>query len=336
MRYIAILFFGVIMLLSSCTQKKYYRNEGFMFGTTYHIVYEHTQDVHGRIRERLNEYDASLSTYNKSSLISRINRNETDQTDSLLAHVIREAFKFNELSDGYFDITIAPLANAWGFGFTNAEDITPQLVDSLLTFTGMGKISITDDGRVIKSDPRIMLEASALAEGYGIDVAGILLESLGIENYMVELGGEVRMKGKNPKGCNWNIGIDKPIDDANPVEREIQIILSLTDCSVSTSGNYRKFVVKDGQKYSHTINPKTGYPVDNTLLSTTVVAPNTLTSDGMSTSLMVVGLAKASELVETLPGIEAYFIYADSLGNIKTSMSSGFASFIKEEIESEK
>ncbi len=320
----------LILTTASCTRNEYYRNEGDIFGTTYHIIYEHNKDIHGQIKIRFKEYDASMSTYNKASLISRINRNETDTADTLLINVVNKAMEFNRLSDGQFDITIAPLANAWGFGFSNAENITPQLIDSLLQITGMDKIKL-ENGKIVKNDPRIKLETSALAEGYGVDVIGMLLDDMGIKNYMVEVGGEVRMRGMNPHGTKWNIGIDKPIDDPTGENREIQIILNLTDCSVSTSGNYRKFFIKDGKKYSHSINPKTGYPVDNTLLSTTVVAPNTITSDGMATTLTLLGVERAKELAERLPGIEAYFIYSDSLGNITTTMTSGFEALIKKQ-----
>lgn len=322
----------MLFIASSCTKKEYVRNEGMIFGTTYHIIYEHDKDIHDLIKIRFNEYDASMSTYNKSSLISRVNRNETDTTDTLLSNVITKAYEFNRLSDGQFDITIAPLANAWGFGFANAENITPSLIDSLLQITGMDKIRL-ENGKIIKDDPRIKLETSALAEGYGVDVIGVLLEQNGITNYMIEVGGEVRMRGLNPKGTKWNIGIDKPIDDPTAENREIQIILNLTDCSVSTSGNYRKFFVKDGKKYSHSINPKTGYPVDNTLLSTTVIAPNTITSDGMATTLTLLGVEKAMKLAESLPDIEAYFIYSDSTGNMQTAMTEGFEKLIKKEAE---
>lgn len=322
--------FLLLFLACACTPKKYHRNEGYIFGTTYHIVYQYNKDLHDTIRARFNAYDASMSTYNKASLISRVNRNETDVPDSLLTAVIQKAQELNALSDGAFDITIAPLANAWGFGFSKADSITPELIDSMLQFTGMHRLRI-ENGRIIKDDPRIMLETSAVAEGFGVDYVGLLLESLGIENYMVEVGGEVRMKGKNPKGTNWNIGIDKPIDDPMAQNREIQVILSVTDCAVSTSGNYRKFFVKDGKKYSHTIDPKTGFPVSHNLLSTTVVAPDCIASDGLGTTFMVLGLEKGMALAETLPNVEAYFIFSDSLGHVNTAMTSGFDTLIKKE-----
>lgn len=318
----------LLILLSGCNKKSYFKNEGFVFGTTYHIVYENNQDVHELIRTRFKEYDGSMSTYNKSSLISRVNRNETDQADSLLTNVITKAFELNRLSDGGFDITIAPLANAWGFGFSKADSVTQTLIDSLLIFTGMDKIRL-DGNRVVKNDSRIMLETSALAEGYGVDVIGVLLEGMGITNYMVEVGGEVRLRGKNPKGAKWSIGIDKPIDDSDAESRELQEILLLTDRAVSTSGSYRKFFMKEGKRYSHTINPKTGYPVFHNLLSTTVVAHDCISTDGLATCFMVLGLDKALPLAESLPDVEAYFIYADSLGNLQTAMTSGFDKLIK-------
>ena len=319
----------LILLLSSCSKNEYHRNEGYIFGTTYHIVYEYDKDIHDRIVHRFNAYDASMSTYNKASLISRVNRNETDQADSLLTAVFVKAQELNQLSDGAFDITIAPLANAWGFGFSNGDSISQSLVDSLLQFTGMHHIRL-ENGKIIKDDPRVMLETSAVAEGFGVDVIGMLLEGFGIQNYMVEVGGEVRVKGKNPKGQNWSIGIDKPIDDPEAQDRQIQEILSVTDCAVSTSGNYRKFFIKDGKKYSHTINPKSGYPVTHNLLSATVVAPNCISTDGLCTTFMVLGLEKALPLANSLPNVEAYFIFSDSTGQFNTAMTDGFGKLIKE------
>ena len=320
----------LLLLLSGCSKNEYHRNEGYIFGTTYHIIYEYDKDLHESIRTRFNDYDASMSTYNPASLISRVNRNETNEPDSLLTTVFLKAQELNMLSDGAFDITIAPLANAWGFGFSNKDSMTQALIDSLLQFTGMHHVRL-ENGRIVKDDPRVMLETSALAEGFGVDVIGVLLEGFGIRNYMVEVGGEVRMKGKSPRGSNWNIGIDKPIDDPEAQNRQIQDILSVTDCAVSTSGNYRKFFIKDGKKYAHTINPKTGYPVTHNLLSTTVVAPNCISSDGLCTSLMVLGLDKGMALAQSLPNVEAYFIYADSTGMLKTAMTDGFEKLIKQE-----
>lgn len=323
------LYLLLLATVTSCRPSASYRsNEGFVFGTTYHITYSHTSDLHQAITERFNDYDQSLSTYNPQSLISRINRNETDQTDSLMARVIQKAFEVNRLSQGAFDITIAPLANAWGFGFAKADSITPNLIDSLKQITGMHHLKWAHN-RLTKDDPRVMLETSALAEGFGVDVIGMLLESHGIHHYMVEVGGEVRARGQNAKGTPWRIGIDKPIDDPTAQQREIQEIVHITHGAVSTSGNYRKFYLKDGKKYAHIIDPHTGYPVSHNLLSVTVIAPDCITSDALSTAFMVLGLEKALPLAETMDDIEVYFIYTDSLGVMQTTMTSGFEKLLQ-------
>jgi len=314
-----------ILTFTSCqgNAKKYYFDEGPIFGTFYHMVYEHTGDdnLHEDIMAKLNEFDLSLSTYKPQSVISRVNNNDTSV---VLDHYFLTTFKRGEeisrITDGAFDMTVAPLVNAWGFGFKNKLDPEMIPVDSLLEVVGYTKVRL-EGGKVVKDDPRIMFDASAIAKGYGVDVVADLLELNGVTNYMVEIGGEIRAKGKNDKGRIWRVGIDKPIDDPSTMSREIQDVIQLGNGALATSGNYRQFYIKDGKKYAHTIDPRLGYPVQHSLLSASVFAPDCMLADAYATSFMVLGLEKSIELVEKDSLLKAYFIYTDSLGNYKTYVS---------------
>jgi thiamine biosynthesis lipoprotein len=319
-----------IFILNSCNEKqdKYQRNEGLIFGTTYHIIYEHTKDIHDDIRKELVNFNKSLSTYENNSVISKVNRNEPVELDDYFIKCFKKAKEVSEKTDGAFDITVAPLVNAWGFGFSKKDSVSQQLVDSLLQYVGMDKVHLVD-GRIEKKYPEIMLDASAIAKGYGVDVVADYLESKGVENYLVEIGGELRVKGKNAKGTAWRVGIDKPIDDPKVLHRELQEIIKLTSGALATSGNYRNFYIKDGKKYAHTIDPQTGYPVQHELLSASVYAPDCMTADAYATAFMVLGLDKAKEIVRKEPDLEAYFIYrSDDSDSLKIFYTEGFGKMI--------
>ena len=329
---IALLIAGQILM--SCNQKlktTYISFGGFTQGTTYHITYESIDsiDYKDEIEYLLTEFDTSLSNYNPQSVISKINRNELDKTDMYLNVVLQKAEEVYKSTNGAFDITVAPLVNAWGFGFKNKEKMSDAKVDSILNFIGFDKISIKDS-IIIKHDPRIMLDMNAIAQGHSVDVIADFLEQKGITNYLVEIGGEVKTKGLNSKGKTWKIGIDKPFDNNFVPGENLQAIIKLTNKSLATSGNYRKFYERNGVKYSHTINPKTGYPVTHPLLSATVIANDCMTADAYATAFMVMGLEKASKLVEKLPDIEAYFIYCDENGNYQGKATPAIQELIEE------
>ena len=312
----------VAVVISSCQNKstKYHFNEGQIFGTFYHIIYENSEggDLQEEILKKLNEFDYSLSTYKPESVISKVNNNDsTVVLDQYFLTVFNKSNEIAEVTNGAFDWTVAPLANAWGFGFKNKLDPEAIPVDSLLQVVGYQKVKL-ENGKVIKDDPRIMFDASAIAKGYGVDVVADFLESKGIANYMVEIGGEIRAKGKSNKARAWRVGIDKPIDDPSSLSRQIQDVITLDDGALATSGNYRQFYVKDGKKYAHTIDPRLGYPVQHSLLSASVVAPDCMTADAYATAFMVLGLEKSIEIVEKDTLLEAYFIYSDEDGNLKT------------------
>ncbi len=332
-KLIIYIFLATVWVFSSCSnqQKKFFSNEGLIFGTTYHIIYENDKDVHDGIRVTMNNFNLSLSTYDKNSVISKINRNEDVEIDDYFITVFTKAVEISDKTGGAFDITVAPLVNAWGFGFSKKDSVSPQLIDSLLQFVGMDKIKISD-GKVVKNNPGVMLDASAIAKGYGVDVVADYLESLGVKNYLVEIGGEIRVRGHNMRGIFWRVGIDKPIDDPKVLHRELQEIIEITDGALASSGNYRNFYIKDGKKYAHTIDPKTGYPIQHELLSVSVVAPDCMTADAYATAFMVLGLDKAKEIVEKTPGLEAYFICrAEDSDTLKIIYTDGFGKLIVKE-----
>ena len=314
---------ALLMFACQPSKKEYQFNEGYIWGTIYHIIYDNPsgKDLHEEIKVKMNEFDHSLSTYKPNSIISRVNNNDsTVVLDHYFETVFKRSLEISKITDGAFDMTVAPLVNAWGFGFKNKLEPEDIPVDSLLQIVGYNKVSLQNH-KIVKEDSRIMLDASAIAKGYGVDVVADFLESKGISNYMVEIGGEIRVKGVSNKNRNWRVGIDRPIDDPSLQKREIQDVLNMEDGAMATSGNYRQFYIKNGKKYAHTIDPKLGYPVQHSLLSASVIAPNCMTADAYATAFMVLGLEKSIKIVENDPNLEAYFIYADHEGKYQTYSS---------------
>jgi FAD:protein FMN transferase len=326
------LFIASILLITLLTiwfipkpEKEYKKIEGFIQGTTYHITYEYNKkkDLHPDIKKILQEFDMSLSSYNPNSIISRINSNDpTVIADDLFIEVFEKALEVNKKSGGAFDITVAPIVNAWGFGFTPGADIDSSLIDSLMQFIGMEKV-ILKDKKVIKSNPSVILDVNAIAQGFSVDVVCRFLEKKKVKNYLVEIGGELRSKGNNPKGKDWKIGIDKPIDGNQIAGKSLQAVVKIKDKALSTSGNYRKFYEKNGIKYAHTMDPKTGYPVVSKLLSASVMADDCITADSYATVFMVIGLEKSIEFLAVNKFLDAYLIYSDDLGNFQIYLTEG-------------
>jgi len=274
-------------------------NEGFVFSTTYSFTYQHTTDLIEELVAALEQVDGEFSMFNEHSTVAAINRGETVARSPMFQEVYSLAQQVNADTHGAFDITVAPLVNAWGFGFKNEQLPTPSEVDSLLKV-------------------RSQLDFSAIAKGYGCDIAARVLAAHGVKNYMVEIGGEVVTKGHNPGGKPWRIGVSKPQDsqDDDPAQGELQTVLNVTDMAMATSGNYRRFYVKGGRKYAHTIDPRTGYPVQHELLSATVLAPQCALADAYATAFMVLGLDSAKAVIASHPDMMAYFIYTNEKGEL--------------------
>jgi thiamine biosynthesis lipoprotein len=317
--FLLFLIIGTIIIVSE-NKPTYRTQQGKIFGTLYTVTYEHNEDLQPLIIDALQAVDASLSPFNKKSIISHINNNERFCVDTLFSEVFRNAQVIYEESHGAFDPTVAPLVNAWGFGFKSGIDVTASTIDSLRSLIGMSRISLID-GHVVKDDQRIMLDFSAIAKGYGSDRVARVLDSCGVQNYMVEIGGEVVVRGHNRNGNPWGIGINKPIDDSLSTNQELQTVLRLTDCAIATSGNYRNFYYKDGVKYAHTIDPRSGYPVQHSLLSATVIADNCMRADALATAFMVLGTDSAMAYCKRHPEIDGYFIVAADSGRYEVLRS---------------
>lgn len=319
--FLVFLIIGTIYILGK--QKPYITNSGKIFGTFYNITYSSDIDLSKEIKSTLMQVDNSLSPFNKQSIITAINNNADATPDSMFIHVFTLAQEISAKTAGAFDITVAPLVNAWGFGFR--KGITPDstTIDSLRQFIGYNTVSLTN-GKVTKKHPQTMLDCSAIAKGYGCDAVAAMLDAQGVKNYMVEIGGEVVTKGKNGKGGVWTIGISKPTDNKTTSNNELHEIIAISDKSMATSGNYRNFREENGRKIAHTIDPRTGYPVQHSLLSATVIADDCATADAYATAFMVMGVEKAMEICNNEESIEAYFIYSDGDGMLKTTMTEGF------------
>lgn len=313
--FLTLLVVGTILIIRQQRSMPYQKSSDFIFGTTYHITYQCDSDLTQSIKTELLKVDASLSPFNKESVITAINENKDVSPDEMFKEVFSLAMDISKETDGAFDITVAPLVNAWGFGFKNGSQPSHHQVDSLLQLVGYKKVSMAD-GKVKKQDPRIMLDCSAIAKGYGTDRVARLLRNRGVQNYMVEIGGEVVTSGVNPERLPWKIGVTKPTDDSLNTGHELQTILNLTDKAMATSGNYRNFYYKGGKKFAHTIDPKTGYPVQHSILSATVIAKSCAVADAYATSFMVMGLDKARQVLERHPELMAYFIYSDEKGEM--------------------
>lgn len=311
---------------------EYLHNEGKTQGTYYSATYLQPdgRDLKAKIEKRLQQFEMSLSTYNPNSIISRINNNDpTVKTDSDFETIFYAAQEAAVRTNGALDITVGPLVKAWGFAFGNNDHSKLPNVSDFLPYVGYKKVRI-EHHKVIKDDPRILIDANSIAQGYSVDVIAKLLRDNGCKNYMIEIGGEVACKGLNAMGEKWRIGIDKAVDDSTSMNEELQTILSITDCAVTTAGDYRKFYIKDGKKYSHIINPHTGYPANSNLLSVTIVAPTAIMADAYDTPFMVLGVDSCLKVCKSIPGMECYLIYVDKNGKNQIAYSEGFKKYLAE------
>lgn len=318
----------VALLAASCDPKtEYIKYSGPTQGTMFNITYCSDTNYNAEIDSLLQAFCRSLSNYDSTSLISRINRNEIDTLDALSEEFFNVSKEVWANTDGIFDVTVAPIVNAWGFGWKRHETHIPDSteIDSLLQHVGMDKLEITN-GRILKHDPDIQIITNAIAQGMSVDYISNFLKSKGINNFLVEIGGEIYCSGKNAQGRDWNIGVDKPIEGTGYEYRENQIVIHLSDMAVNTSGNYRKFIEDGGKKFGHSINPTTGYPAENEMISATVVYPDCIRADAYATAFMVMGAEKAMKIVESIDGMEAYFIVHED-GETKTVESSGFMKY---------
>jgi len=329
-----IVAFIIATSLTGCRKTPVYENfTGLAQGTTYSMVFENTgkykaAELKSEVEKILHDFDLSLSLYQDSSILSKVNRNAVVVPDHYFIGAFRKSVQISELTDGAFDITVGPFVKAWGFGPDSHKSFTESKRDSLLKFVGMEKVRL-ENGRVIKDHPLMFLDFNAIAQGYSVDVISSYFNGLGIKSYLVEIGGEVRVKG-DKGGVLWRIGIDRPSDNNMLPGNDLQAIISLKDRSLATSGNYRKFFVEDGIKYSHTIDPRTGYPARNQLLSATIIADSCATADGIATACMVMGKERTIEFLGFHPEFEAFLVFSDVSGNFITWTSENLKNYISE------
>ena len=309
----------VCCLFVSCNVVEKQQFFGMTQGSYYSITYydEQNRDFHHEFDSIFEEIESTLSLWDENSIIRKVNRNDTSVVlNKIFVDNFNCAMRAAELSDGFFDPTVGPLVQAWGFHFKEGMEMTPEIVDSLKQFVDYRKIKI-ENGKVIKENPNMTLDFNAVAQGYTTDVIGDFLLSKNVDNFLVDVGGEILARGCKPNGDLWKVGIEKPAENKES-ERIVQEIVELDNRSIVTSGNYRKYVERGGKRYSHSLNPKTGYPSENSLLSATIIADNTAWADCLASICMVIGLEKAIEIFEPSIGVEAYFIYLDEKGEVKT------------------
>jgi FAD:protein FMN transferase len=321
-RYRLMILLACCVAMTACvpsTDQNRIQFSGQAQGTYYMITYyaSDTLVTQHEIDSLLRDFDMVASVYQQQSLISRVNRNETDEVNNAyFTEIFNLAQRISKETDGAFDITVGPLVNAWGFGFKNRMDMDQQKVDSLLVLVGYKNIRLVNN-TIIKDQPDIQIDFNAIAKGYAIDVIGNFMESRGIRNYLVDIGGEVLAKGTKPGNAQWIIGIELPGEETTS-ERVIKATIKIEDLAVATSGNYRRFYEIDGIKYAHTIDPFTGFPVQHSLLSATVFADSTGKADAYATAFMVMGLEKAKKFLDSASNIDAFLIFSDKEGEIQT------------------
>jgi len=305
--------------------------EGETQGTTYHITYydEQNRNLQPEINMILADFDLSVSTYNTNSIISRINSNDKNvRVDKYFKVCFKKAKEIWKATDGAFDPTVFPLTNAMGFGPGKKRKLDKKEVDSILHFVDFNLITLKGN-RIIKKDPRVQLDFNAFAQGYSVDVISDFISKNGIKSFVVEIGGEVYAKGKQPDGTNWSVGIEKPIDNKES-QNPIEAIVKLEDLAIATSGNYRRFVIENGIKYAHHIDPKTGYSTKNNLLSASIISEKCITSDATATGILVMGLENAKIYLSKHPEIKAFLIYSDDEGNYQLFQTKDLKNILSE------
>ena len=320
----AIIAAVLLLLLPDAPKTQYFFNQGNIFGTYYNIRYENTEDLHAVIKTSLQRVNNSLSMFNPHSVISKINSNDSVILDTLFITMYQEAQSISELSKGAFDITVAPMVHAWGFGKSKDYRLESSSIniDSLKELVGYEKITLCGH-QIVKQNPRTTLDASAIAKGYGCDIVANALRAHGCANFLVEIGGEVVLQGVNEKGNPWRVGISKPKNDATGMDDTLQEIISSSDLCMATSGNYLQYYMVGKERRSHTIDPRTGYPVEHSLLSATVTARSCMRADALATACMVLGEEKALNLIECIPDAACYLIVAEA-DTLRVVTSSGW------------
>ena len=322
--YALSLVFTMLMAVSCSLQPKKIVLQGLAQGSYYAITYfdKQNRNFQSEIDSIFHAIDLSVNLWVENSVISKVNRNETVELDSIFIDNFRIAQEAAELSNGYFDPTVSPIVAAWGFSYKSGDSLTPQLIDSLRELVDYRKIRL-EDGKVVKDNPAMTLDFNAIAQGYTSDLIAAFLDSKGIENYLVDTGGEIMARGGKPNGKPWIVGIEKPAENKDS-EQVVQTRVALHDKGLVTSGSTRKYVERNGKRYSHCIDPKTGYPVEHNVLSVTVLAQNATWADALASICMVMGLEQSLPLIQGMEGVEAYYIFMNDDGELESLATEGF------------
>ncbi len=326
-----LIFIPVLLLFIFCEKKEtnYLFLQGEAFGTTYNIQFYSEKDIDFKkgLDSVIDAVNHSVSTYLPDSDISKVNQGDsTIVVDSIFKEVFKISEEVNKETNGYFDPTIGVLRNAYGFGDVKPmKEIDSTTLDSLMKFVGFNKVKINSDGTVSKKYPEIYFDFNAVAKGFGIDCLGSYLESKGVTDYLIELGGEILTKGENlENNQDWVVGIETV--DSELENRSFEATVKLKNVGMASSGNYRKFRIDSatGKKYVHTLNPLTGSAEKSDVTSSTVIAPTCGVADAYATSFMALGMEKSKELLKNLPDVEAYLTFNDSLNKHQVFMTEGF------------
>ena len=322
----------VLLLLASCgSQPKKIVLQGEAQGSYYAITYydEQGRNFQSDIDSIFHAVDVSVNLWVDTSVISKVNRNEEVTLDNIFIDNFNIAQEAARLSDGYFDPTISPIVAAWGFSYKHGDSITPQLIDSLKQLVSYQNICI-EEGKIVKANPAMTLDFNAIAQGYTSDMIASFLDSRGIKNYLVDTGGEIMARGCKPDGQPWIVGIEKPADNWNS-EQVVHTRIALRDKGLVTSGSTRKYVERNGKRYSHCIDSKTGYPVEHNVLSVTILAKNSVWADALASICMVMGMEQSLPLIESMDGVEAYYIYVNEKDDMETFATEGFAKLVMDQ-----
>lgn len=317
------LFAVVLTLLGGC-RSDYQNESGMIWNTMYNVSYDGPATLHDSLMPQFNRVAASVSAFDSTSLVSRINRNETARTDSVFRRVYRMSLLVNGRSGGAFDPTVSPLVTAWGFGKGHKATADTTRIDELLKYVGIGKTRLHGN-LLLKNDPRLEFNFSAIAKGYGCDAVGEMFLRNGVRNFLIEIGGEILAHGESPRGGKWRVSVDAPIRSEGVVHLS-QCVFEIGDEGVATSGNYRNYHEKKGQVYGHTIDPVTGRPVQTDVLSATVIASTAMEADAYATAAMALGSARAQQMAQKY-GLAMMLIMP---GN-KIWMSPGFKKYVVED-----
>jgi thiamine biosynthesis lipoprotein len=303
----------VSVLLNSCANsEQWHQVEGATWGTTYHITYFADKQLDDSIVAVMRAVELELSPFEPTSIISHVNSHKSDSVGTMFVKVFNESQRINRISGGAFDPTLAPLINLWGFGYSHPDSLQCDSADVARTMqlVGIQDCSISADSRIVRKHHDTQFNFSAIAKGFGVDCVADMLRRNGCENFLVEIGGEMSLAGTNPDGKDWHVQIDDPV--ASATQHRKYALVSLTDCCIATSGNYRNFhTLADGTRVAHTISAVTGFPITTSTLSVTIVAPTCMTADALATACMAMPLDKARKMIENEQNTSALFVVAD-------------------------